>query len=72
MDWDSNKKDGITNCVLLEEGKENVIYLPAYLRIKIKNFTEMDLEQLKAEMNSTFIFSVFYGGLEEKIGKDNF
>ena len=63
-------RERLTNCVLYEDGKENILYLPAYLRIKIKNFTEMDLEQLKAEMNSTFIFSVFYGDIEDKIGKE--
>ena len=57
-----------SNNILVEKtDKEDIYYLPAYIRLKVKNFTAMDLGSLDAEMNCTIIFTVFYGGLDSEI-----
>jgi hypothetical protein len=46
-------------------GKKSNFYVPAYLRMKVKNFTSIDLEQLNAELNADLIFNIYYGDLKE-------
>jgi hypothetical protein len=45
------------------QNKEYHCYLPGYYRVKVKNFTEMDLENLSAVMNATVILTIYYGDL---------
>jgi hypothetical protein len=40
------------------------------MRIKIQNFTKIDLDNLEAEANVTLIFSIYYGDLEQNIIED--
>ena len=59
-----------TRKVIKEPGlkaSKDVYYVPGYLRIKCKNFTGMDLENLNAGMNTTLIFTVFYGKLPKEL-----
>ena len=51
-----------SNYVMIDEEKKT-IYLPGYLRIKVKNFTEMSLENLDAQINATLIFNLYYGNI---------
>lgn len=69
--------NNMTNRLLYEESflnkthKKIVYYCPAYLRIKIKNFSEMNHEDLNAEVNSVIMLTVSFNGitplLEQKI-----
>lgn len=47
--------------------KKDIYYIPGFLRLKCKNFTAMDLENLNAGMNASIIFTVYYGKLPEQI-----
>ena len=53
--------------MLFDPGKEDTYFVPAYLRIKVKNFTEMNLDSLDAQINATLIFTVFYGNLSNDV-----
>jgi len=44
-----------------EKGKKDIYYIPGFFRLKVKNFTEMNLDNLDAQMNATIIFSIYYG-----------
>lgn len=69
---DKMTKSVDTRKVLVEKGKEeskNVYYIPGYFRLKVKNFTEMNLDNLDASMNATIIFTVYYGNLRQEIAK---
>jgi hypothetical protein len=46
---------------------KNIYYVPGYFRLKVKNFTEMNLDNLDAEFNGTIVFSIYYGDLDKKI-----
>lgn len=35
--------------------------MPTYLRVKVKNFTAIDLDKLEAEVNVDIIISFVYG-----------
>jgi len=39
------------------------------MRIKVKNFIAMDLDNLNAELNITMIFSIFFGNLPKEVVK---
>jgi hypothetical protein len=61
-----------TNKVIFEKGKsksKDVYYIPGYLRYKVKNFTEMNLDNLEGCTNATVIFNVYYGTISRKIVK---
>jgi hypothetical protein len=53
-----------TNLILVND-KSNckIFYIPVYLRAKLKNIINMDLEKLQAKVNLDLIVSVYYGGL---------
>jgi hypothetical protein len=54
-----------TSKVIMEVSKDKVFtyYLPGFMRLCVKNFTSVNLENLEAEMNAAIIFSVYYGAL---------
>lgn len=54
-----------TSKVIMEVSKDKVFtyYLPGFMRLSVKNFTSVNLENLEAEMNAAIIFSVYYGAL---------
>ena len=57
-----------TSKVILERGdkpSKDVYYIPGFFRLKVKNFTEMNLDNLDAQMNATIIFSIYYGSLQQ-------
>jgi hypothetical protein len=51
------------------EGSKATYYIPGFLRVKVKNFTEMNLENLDAQMNAAIIFTVYYGSLPEELAQ---
>ena len=55
----------LTNEVIVHRTKkeEYACFIPGYLRLKLKNFVEMDLEKLSATINATIIFTLFYDEL---------
>ena len=58
---------GYSNAVLFEQEKkknEDIYYVPAYVRLKVKNFTEMNLDSLDSQMNGTLLFTVFFGDMD--------
>jgi hypothetical protein len=59
-----------TRRVIIEKGdkpSKDIYYVPGFFRLKVKNFTEMNLDNLDAQMNATIIFSVYYGPLSNPI-----
>lgn len=54
-----------TSKVIMEVSKDKTFtyYLPGFMRLNVKNFTNINLENLDAEMNAAIIFSVYYGAL---------
>lgn len=44
-------------------------YLPCYMRIKLKNIKEMELAELKAEVNATLLLTIYYGPLPSGVVK---
>ena len=55
-----------TSKVIIEKGEKpskDIYYIPGFFRLKVKNFTEMNLDNLDAQMNATIIFSIFFGML---------
>lgn len=61
----------MTNRVLeYKNGKTLTYYCPAYMRIKVKNFAEMSMENLEASVNTTIIYSVKLKGLPEFLRED--
>jgi hypothetical protein len=63
-------KIGFTNrvfCVEKHNINKIVYYLPAYLRLKVKNIVSMDLFTLTGQLNSTFILSVLVSGMDSKL-----
>ncbi len=59
-----------SNNVLLqvnEDTRKKIYYFPGYLRMKVKNFVSMDLENLNSEVNADLIFTVFYGNVKPVI-----
>jgi hypothetical protein len=56
-----------TSKVIIERGEKpskDIYYIPGFFRIKVKNFTEMNLDNLDAQMNATIIFTVYFGSLQ--------
>lgn len=54
----------MTNRVLvLSSGRRNIFYCPAYMRIKIKNFANMSMEDLQACVNTTMVLTVNFRGI---------
>lgn len=53
----------------MEVSKDKIFtyYLPGYLRLNVKNFTSINLENLESEFNAAIIFSVYYGALPEHL-----
>jgi hypothetical protein len=43
------------------------IYLPAYMRLKVKNIIKVDTEDLGSTINAVIIFTVYYGKLHRNI-----
>ena len=55
-----------TSKVIIEKGEKpskDIYYIPGFFRLKVKNFTEMNLDNLDAQMNATIIFSIYFGML---------
>ncbi len=64
-----------TRKILISSGEKNesknvVYYIPGYFRIKVKNFTLMNLDNLTAQMNASLIFTIYYGDLNPLIVKE--
>jgi hypothetical protein len=53
----------------VKDNKKTIIYLPGYLRIKLKNFVKMDLANLDIELNIAVIFNVKYGDSSKDVIK---
>lgn len=68
QNWkEGDLKSYSTNNILIEfdKGKHSkpILYLPGYMSFKIKNITEIDLENLSGSVNGTLLFSFYYGDL---------
>jgi hypothetical protein len=42
-------------------------YIPAYLRLKVKNLVSMDLFTLSGQVNCTFILSIYYSSIHPEV-----
>lgn len=53
------------------ESKKNrtLIYLPCYVRFKVKEIISIDIEGLQGTVSGTLLFSFYYGDLDDKILK---
>ena len=50
--------------------EKQTIYLPAFLRLKFKNFTDLDIGGLLALLNGEIVLVIYYGELFEVFGGD--
>lgn len=48
--------------------EKQTIYLPAFLRLKFKNFTDLDIGGLLALLNGEIVLVIYYGELFEVFG----
>jgi len=56
-----NRKDMHLNCKTHIMKESRTYYVPTYLRVKVKNFTAIDLDKLEAEVNVDIIITFVYG-----------
>jgi hypothetical protein len=62
----SHEQHGWTNQILVHENDNKTqLFLPAYLRSKLKNIVSLDSSTGMGSMNCVIIFSVYYGGLND-------
>jgi hypothetical protein len=54
--------------VLKEEKKTRTLYyLPCYVRFKVKELLNIDIEGLQSSVAGTLLFSFYYGNLDRAI-----
>jgi hypothetical protein len=57
-----------TNEVLQEEKRtRSIIYLPCYVRFKVKEISKIDIEGLNGEVSGTLLFTFYYGAVDRAI-----
>ena len=57
-----------TNDVLIEEKKDKITYyLPCYVRLRVKNIKEFQIESLSGVVSATLLFGFYYGILPNDI-----
>jgi len=58
---------------VLKEGKDEdqkiCYYLPCYVRFKVKEIGEVNIEGLKGAVSGTLLFSFYYGDMPKKLVK---
>ena len=58
----------MTKNVLIDiQGSSLGIYLPTYIRLKVKDIDTIDLENKAAEFSATMLVSFYYGGLPKEL-----
>lgn len=57
-----------TNVVFKEDKKKKVTYyLPCYVRFKVKELINVDIDDLTASVSGTLLFSFCYGNMDEEL-----
>ena len=52
--------------MLVEKKKKNTYFLPCYVRFKVKELINVNIDDLTASVSGTLLFSFSYGNLNPK------